>query len=239
MGLNIAVVTALYGTIDKLWSVCPTAYDPNAEWFCFTDKEREQIGLWGGRTPGIIDDGPAFPAWTQIVHEPRWDNRRTARHYKTMPHLYFPDADVWIWLDANVRLLITPTEAVERWLKGDLAIFKHPDRDCLYDEAQFCAKVGKDDKGTLGRQTVAYSADGMPTHWGLAETRCVIRRNTERMKSLSVGWWAEIEKRSIRDQVSLPFVCWQLGLRWDVIPGRAWVHNSSEWFWFRKHGRGK
>ena len=233
--MNIAVYTALYGTIDRLWSVCPTAYDSDAEWFAFMDKDRQQVGVWGGKAPQIIDDGPAFPAWTPIIHEPRWDNRRTARHYKTMPHLYFPDADVWIWLDANVRLLIPPSEAVAQWLKGDLAIFKHPDRDCLFDEARFCAKVGKDDKRTLGKQTVAYSAAGMPARWGLPETRCVIRRNTAKMRALNVDWWSEIENRSLRDQVSIPYVCWRLGVKWGVIPGRAWVHNSSREFWFKKH----
>jgi len=146
--------------------------------------------------------------------------RRTARHYKALPHRYMPDADVWIWLDGNVTLGVSPDAAVERWLNGDLATFDHWERNCLYDEAAFCAKIGKDDAGTLTQQMRRYGLAGMPRRWGLAATRVVIRRNTPAMVALNEAWWAEIEAGSVRDQVSLPFVCWQAGLRWDVIPGK-------------------
>ena len=158
--------------------------------------------------------------WEQRIVAAEWGPRRTARHYKALPHRYMPDADVWIWLDGNVQMSVTPKAAVARWLKGDLATFKHWDRSCLYDEAAFCAKIGKDVPFTLDEQTRRYRASGMPKHWGLAATRVVMRRNTPAIRALNEAWWAEMEAGSVRDQVSLPFVCWQAGLRWDVIPGK-------------------
>jgi hypothetical protein len=152
-----------------------------------------------------------------------------------MPQEFWPDADVWIWVDGNVRLLIPPSQAVDKWLKGDLAIFNHPDRECLYQEAEFCGKHGKDSSAVLNQQVKGYNAQGMPRKWGLAETRCVIRRNTGTIRDFNEQWWGELSTKSIRDQVSLPFICWGMGLRWDVIPGRTWVKNTSPWFWFRKH----
>ena len=117
----------------------------------------------------------------------------------------------------------------------DLAIFKHPDRACLYAEAEFCAKVGKDSPGTLGNQTRKYNAEGMPHGWGLPETRCVIRRQTPKMAELGDLWWAEMKAHSVRDQVSLPYVCWKLGVRWREIPGRCWARNKHKAFYYVKH----
>ena len=110
-----------------------------------------------------------------------------------------------------------PAAFVARYLHGDLAIPKHPDRDCAYVEAAFCARRGKDRAETLTRQAQAYRKAGLPERWGLAETRVVIRRNTPEIVALNEAWWAEIKRHSLRDQVSLPFVCWKSGVRWNVI----------------------
>lgn len=158
--------------------------------------------------------------WDQRIVVAEFGPRRTARHYKTLPHRYMPDADVWIWIDGNVQLGVTPEAAVARWLKGDLATLNHWERNCLYDEAAFCAKIGKDDAVTLQRQARGYALDGHPKGWGLAATRVVIRRNTPAIVALNEAWWDEIERHSVRDQVSLPYVCRQAGIRWDVIPGK-------------------
>jgi hypothetical protein len=131
--------------------------------------------------------------------------------------------------------------AVKRWLKSDLAIFDHPDRDCLYQEAFFCQKRGKGNKKKLKRQMQAYRKEQMPQVWGLAETKCVIRRNTDRMMGFNEAWWDQIDRYSLRDQVSLPYICWKMGLRWNVIPGRAGLETYpgelNRAFWYTKHER--
>jgi hypothetical protein len=217
-----------------------------ARYIAFTEVPRREVGLWtrgGANRPAMVrgsGKNPAlFPAWEQRIVPLKWGDRRTARHYKALPHRYIPDTDVWIWVDANVRLLIPPERAVVKWLgDGGLAVFNHPDRSCLYDEADFCGRKGKDGRDVLAKQIRKYAADGMPRKWGLAETRCVIRRNTPRMAELGEMWWAEIERHSFRDQVSLPCCCWKMGLRWKVIPGRVYVgeHRTNKDFWFVKHG---
>ncbi len=242
--MKIVVYTALFGDIDPLWSVCPKARG-EAEHVCYTGTQLQEVGLWGGSDkpemlPGT-EKTPGIPTWRFEHYDGAgMTYRRKARRVKTMIHELEPEADIWIWLDANVRLLIPPEEAVRRWLgDGDLAIFNHPDRKCLYSEARFCAQKGKDASATLEAQAKWYKKQGMPVDWGLAETRCVIQRNTDAMCDLGDRWWHEIEKRSVRDQVSLPFICWKMGIRWSVIPGRAWVKSTNDAFWFRRHTRGK
>jgi len=238
--MKVTVYTAIFGKRDRLWSVYPLAI-AGAEYVCFSDRPRRDQGLWTSRGNPAIRPGTkklVVPqVWDVRVVKSTWGPRRTARHYKTMPQLYMPDADVWIWVDGNVRLTLAPQRAVSRWLKsGDLATFKHPDRGCLYHEGVFCALKNKDSKEVLERQARAYRADGMPRSWGLAENRCVIRRNTPEIRELGELWWAEIREHSVRDQVSFPYVCWQLGLRWRIIPGRIWARNTHKHFYFSKHG---
>ena len=236
--MKVVVYTALIGDIDKLWAPLP-GYESVAH-VAFVDAPKVEAGLWGGRPPAIQPGSSravAKPVWEQRSVTPAWNNRRTARHYKACPHRYMPDADVWVWVDANVRARITPQQIIDRYLTADLVTFRHWDRDCLYDEAAFCAKVHKDATGTLTSQAARYAHAGMPRHWGLAATRVVIRRNTPEIVALNEAWWAEMEAASYRDQVSLPYVCWKAGLRWDVIPGVCKPGKPGDFLYLGHTGR--
>lgn len=239
--MNIVVYTALFGDKDVLWSVPPTATS-GARYIVFTEKKRREVGLWtsGGAygrpcsvLPGTAATSAVRPLWEQRIVEMPHGARRTARYYKTMVHEIL-DADVTVWVDANIRLLIKPAIAI-KWLgKGNLAAFKHPDRRCLYQEVRACIEFGKSDKAMLRRQAAVYRAAGMPASWGLASTRCVVRQNTADQRALNEAWWKQIREYSERDQVSLPFVCWKQGRKWATIPGYA---TRSKSFWFILHGR--
>jgi len=231
--MKIVVYTAIFGQIDKLWSVRPIARG-KATHVCFSDVPRKEMGLWDGRH-FLGKASPRSLTWK--VHQVKQqDNpRRTARHYKCLPHRYLPDADVWIWIDGNVRLAIPPEEAVRQWLHSDMATFNHPDRNCLYVEASFCAKHNKDTATVLEAQVARYRKVKMPARWGLAETRIMIRRNTPAICEFNEAWWKEIEHGSLRDQVSFPFVCWKKGIRWTTIPGTCGMTKCKGPFYFIRH----
>ena len=235
--MKVIVYTALIGNLDRLWSVMPGSAD--VQHVAFVDEPKREVGLWGGSPPNILPKtggATARPTWEQQVVKPKWDDRRTARHYKTLPHRYLPDADVSIWTDANVRMRMHPLELIKRYLKDhDLVTFTHWDRNCLYPEGAFCAKIGKDTRAVLEAQMARYRQEGMPGGWGLAATRVVIRRNTERIRELDEAWWTEIEHGSLRDQVSFPYVCWKLGMRWGVLPGRCCPRNTGTEYVCIKH----
>jgi hypothetical protein len=234
--MNIIVYTALFGNIDPLWAAAP--HKTQARFVVFTDTVRQEVGQWGGNPPRLSGGAQARPArWEQRVAPAEYGARRTARYYKCNPHLFFPDADVSIWVDSNVRLRLTPEQAVARWLKHDLATFKHPDRDCVYREARACVKMRKDDRAILEGQAAVYRAVGMPARWGLAETRVVIRRHTAAIAQLNDAWWQEIVHYSQRDQIAFPFTCWRLGTRWDVIPGRV-LGDKNPHVWHTNHRKG-
>jgi len=229
---NVIVYTAIIGNIDKLWSAMPGS--DNVRHIAFVDAPKYEVGLWGGKPPRITAIvKPQKPTWEQVVIKPVWDARRTARHYKAVPQRYLPEADVWIWVDGNVRARKNPMDVIKRYPGSELVTYKHWDRKCLYVEAAFCAKIGKDSKEILAKQVRRYRKAGMPDNWGLAATRVVIRRNTQAIRDLNEAWWQEIENYSLRDQVSLPFVCWKAGITWDILPGKCVAGDGGEFLYIR------
>jgi hypothetical protein len=236
------VYTALFGDKDPLWSVPPIA-SPGVKYIVFTEKPRREVGLWTHnfsleRSTILQGTGGVSPPnrfWEQHIVKVPFGNRRTARYYKIMAHKVLPRTDISIWVDGNFRMLLQPQRAVTYWLRGsNLAAFRHPDRKCLFEEAAICAEWRKGDTQKLGAQVRVYRKAGMPRGWGLASTRCVIRRHVKQISTLNEAWWTEIKMHSVRDQISLPYVCWRLGLRWGIIPGRAMHHKD---FWFIFHNR--
>jgi len=227
--MNIVVYTAIIGGIDSLWGVMPG--NNNVRHIAFVDAEKKEVRLPGDKSQHFT------PVWEQIVIRPQWDNRRTARHYKALPQRYIPDADMWVWVDGNVRSNVQILKVVNRYLDSDLVTFNHWDRHCLYVEAEFCAKINKDRRSILETQAERYRAAGMPRNWGLAATRVVIRRNTQAIRNLNEAWWQEMKNYSYRDQVSLPYVCWKAGIQWDVLPGKLYPGTKGE-FVCIKHDRG-
>jgi hypothetical protein len=234
--VNIVLYTAVFGNIDRLWTVW--AGDSAARFVAIVDSRKQETGHWRDDKGLHLREAASLPRWEQVIVNPKYGNRRTARHFKTMPHKYFPEADYWIWVDGNVRPKYTPEEMVEMWLPSNrrLAAFKHPDRKDLYEEARACKRFKKDTWDTLGSQVGKYRKEGHPKGYGLAETKVVIRRNDPKVHRMNSMWWKEILNHSVRDQVSLPYVCWKLNMEWAIIPGRC---DRSNEFVHIKHTKGR
>ncbi len=218
--MKIIVYTSIIGKIDRLWSRLPGI--TKAEFVALVDSKKREAGTWKGK-PSVINIKARYntPTWRQQLVKVVRDSRRTARHCKVMPNLHFPDADVWIWVDGNVRLRTQPEAFIKKYLKGDLATFRHPERKDVYEEARACIRFRKDSVKVLQNQVAGYRSEGFPSKSGLAETRVIIWRNTEKNRRLGELWWAEIKNKSCRDQISFPYLCWKLGIKWNVIPGRC------------------
>lgn len=134
------------------------------------------------------------------------DPRLNAKIYKILSHLFIA-ADVSIWVDGNVQLLVSPEELVSL-TSGDACAFHHWDRDCIYDEARVCIRSRLDHADTIRKQMDKYQREGFPRHAGLAAANVLIRRHTPEVCRMNERWWAEICAHSIRDQLSFP-VCFR------------------------------
>jgi len=165
----------------------------------------------------IIDDqvieGASFVAFTdqgsktwKIVkpYDKFKDDRRNSRIHKIMPHMFF-NSEYSIWMDGNFRLKVPAQEVIDTFLRDkDIAVWKHPDRDCVYVEAEACYKQDKDTPEALGEQSKEYRRRGIPANGGLYAAGIIIRRHTKRINELNEKWWAEYSRYSKRDQISFP-----------------------------------
>ena len=110
---------------------------------------------------------------------------------------------------------------------NDIALFKHPERSCLYDEANTLIELTKGPGGdydvldNIYRQLEFYKEEGFPKDFGLFELSASIRKNTPKIQAMNLRWWEIICRFSSRDQISLPFVLNSLNINVKVLPGFA------------------
>ena len=221
--MTVTIVTALYGRYDV--PRAQVEQDVDTQWLLYTDDR---------------DLRPPAP-W-QVVIERAWhpDPRRAAKHRKMCPpHL----TDDVIWVDANMQVTARTfaREALASRHDG-IALFRHPRRDDIYDEA--AASVGAESQGgkydgePIWEQVEHYRAEGHPPHSGLWAGGTIAWHLPE-AASIGHAWQSEVERWSTQDQLSLPVVLRRAGVRPGVFPvrqiegrGPGFLHNR----WLRIHG---
>ena len=115
-----------------------------------------------------------------------------------------------------------PTKVVETYLReSDIALFNHPERDCVYEEAELIKQVSFDYPELVDSQMIFYHTHSYPKNNGLYELPCRIQRNTPQIQALMLTWWELICKFSSRDQLSLPFALHMHNIIPSIMPGRA------------------
>lgn len=120
------------------------------------------------------------------------DPHRLSRHPKILTHEYFPDHEWSLYLDNTVRLTKNPMEILEEYAdKGSLWwSFRHPWRNCIYDEAEEVIKYDLDLELIVRNQMDFYKANGYPQHQGLnANTFLLRKHNDAAVISFSKLWF--------------------------------------------------
>ena len=205
---RIAVVTAIGGGKDQLQA--PVTRFESADYLAYTDDPDLRVEGWEVRR---------LPQWsTDAVYA----RRRHARAVKILQTMLVPGYDFYIWHDATHEVIMDPAELVRRFLPTDehhFAVYRHKSRGCIYDEAKAILEVRLDDPDNVRRQVRDYRRAGMPRNAGLWETGVLIRRNSEVTRRLELAWWDQLARYSSRDQLSLPFVEWSLGVPISLITG--------------------
>ena len=152
----------------------------------------------------------------------KFRNRRDAKVYKILPFAFLPDYDYYFWIDSTHILESNPYDIIEKYLKdSDVAVFEHPERDCIYVEGEFVKKIKYDHPNLLEDQLDFYRDMCYPRNNGLYELPVRVQRNNSLTQKMGWTWWEQICMFSSRDQISFPFVCHQLGIKPTILPGRA------------------
>ncbi len=191
----------------------------------------------------LITDVPVRSGWRNVV-EPSHDHPRlAAKRPRCRPDRY-TDCDASLWMDGSLHVLDDRfVQLVRQKLEQhEIVLWDHPeDRDCFLQEAEHCHDWGKYRDGPLLEQAQSYLAQGMPEHFGLWAAGCIGRRHNDRMRELGDAWLDEMQRWTIQDQVSLPYLFWKK----EIEPGTfgidqldndlvAWMAHAQE---LRDHRR--
>jgi len=238
---RVVIYTAISGDYDDLKE--PLIRCEDCDYVCFTDNLDLSSEVWK-----IIP-----------FEELGLDDVRKAREVKLRPQRYFPDYEYSIWVDSNIELIgdimgllkeyfayeesqscegsigiipaiLESSEAHQQQKEEVLFLsFKHPIRDCAYEEAEACILLKKDVPAIINKQMTRYSEEGFPRNAGLIESNVILRKhNNAVLQGVMENWWHEVENESKRDQLSFNYVCWKLSFEYNIMPGES--RGKSDYF---------
>lgn len=213
---RIVAYTAISGDKDDL--IEPRKKPRGCDLYAFTESDNQSKNY---RTFSVISE----------FDEPVM----RAKRYKILPHHFFAGHEISVWLDGNLEMIGDIEALVERYLQGvNMAVFKHPDgRGCVYEEAEACIEMKKDDPERIRKQVEGYRTMKYPEKNGLVACSVLIRRHKAYDCILAMErWWREIVEGSYRDQLSFPVVAWQTDLKYNVIDEDF---RDCAWFRWRPH----
>ena len=211
---STVVYSAIFGGINEPW---PAPRIAGVDFLLFTDDVSLRASGW--RTVVCL---PAFD-----------DPRKCAKLFKVLAHRHLADYDLSLWVDGTSCPRRDPRPWMASVLKSGIATFAHPERDCVYDEARICIERGFD-RDVIDAQMARYRDAGYPANYGLSTCSVIARaHNAAHIVAAMEEWWQEIERGSIRDQLSFNYVLWKRGVVSGRIPGHVYWNAM---FWYVPHG---
>jgi hypothetical protein len=171
-------------------------------------------GFDGLREDQIITNNANYVAFVDMpVASYVWDVRKIykkfidpnleAKIFKVLPW-QFMDTEYSIWMDGSEAIKCDPKMLIDKFLTGyDIAIFKHFNRDDIYDEYIVDLEYRQREPAYFREnQRQKYIDEGVPKKTGLFECGVIIRRHTPAIKRLCETWWSEITAYTSSDQCS-------------------------------------
>ena len=218
---NKVVYTCITGDYDSLLE--PTYLCDDFDYICFTDNQNMTSDVWEIRSLPKETDG-----LSQVKKQ---------RYVKINPHKCLSEYDLSIWVDGNIELNGDLNKFLDNTLKDDCAIYipKHPQRDCIYNEAEAVLSMKKDTIGNVIPQIDEYEKEGFPRNYGLVQSNIIVRKhNDKNCIKLMECWFDELKNKSHRDQLSFNYVCWKnQDVNFEYLDKDI---CKSKWFyWHGKH----
>jgi hypothetical protein len=204
------VYTAIYGNYDNLIEV--EDLTTNCDFVCFTDNPNLE-----SKTYKII--------YLPVPIEDKW---RAAKLLKLFPHLFLPDYEYSLWIDASVSIKkIDFSELINKYLQQvNLAVYRHPDRKSVVDELEACTRYNKDSHQLMRNQVESYISKGFKDDQGLVAATVILRKHHETdVRRFSKKWWNEILTYSKRDQLSFNYVAWKTKLQYRFFDGSLYEND--------------
>ena len=171
-------------------------------------------------------------SWEVRVFDSRdLEPERECRRPKLAPHRFLPEYEWSLYVDNRLRFRSDPREIFEAYgSESEFVCFRHPDRDCAYEEAEVVIERGYEKEWRVREQMDHYRRHGFPQHAGLAAGTMLLRRhNSPRIVALDEEWFEHVLRFSRRDQLSLDFCAWRHDLRYGTFSGGLRQNELIRW----------
>lgn len=213
------VYTCITGGYDSL--IEPTYLTSDFDYVCFTDNTDMKSGVWQIRPLPKEVEG-----LSQIKKQ---------RYIKINAHKVLKEYDLSIWVDGCVTVKGDLNELLKNVLKDDCAVYvpQHPNRKCIYAEADACISMKKDVKENITQQIERYKNEGFPKNYGLLQSNIMVRKHNDRdCIKLMETWFEELKNGSHRDQLSFNYASWKENTI-KIIYMDKLIYKSKWFFWGR------
>ena len=165
------------------------------------------------------------------IKAPKLQNRYCKMH----GHAIFKQYEYSIYLDGNVRILQDISDYINLTNESGIAFYKHEVRDCIYDEGMAVMFLNKVDPHKIKLQLREYAEKGMPAKYGLLAGGAIFRNHKRNLgNQIMENWWREYIKWPTRDQISLMYVLWNMGIDVmdiGIVGGGKSRFQDSKIFW--------
>lgn len=218
---KIVVYTSIFGNYDPL--IEPLFVSDKCEYWAITDQNIPENSIWKKYNTKRLSGFDGM------------DGYHKSKFCKMFPNILFPDNDYSIWVDGNVQIIADLYPLVDR-LENDkfIAAFQNPFHDCIYTEMNYNICENNVDIDALTKQVEEYKREGLPKHFGMRELTIIVREHS-RLECINLMklWWDQVNKYTMRDQISFPYIIWKSGMSMkDVqIIGENWKWNPR-FMWY-------
>lgn len=199
---KIVVYTCVTGNYDKVLE--PLYHNDNVDYIIYTNCQNIELKTW--KRLEIPDNIKQLN-----------NNVLINRYIKMHPREFFENEyDYAIYIDGNIQTISDISDFIcKTKSETGLALHRHYVRDCIYWEEKACELYKKGDIKKLRDQVNKYKKEGMPENYGLLECNVIVSNlKSDIAEKILDNWWEEfVESKSMRDQISLPYVLWKMNYK--------------------------
>jgi len=193
-----AVYTFIIGDYDTLKT--PNVMTEGWDYICFTDNPKLRSTCWDVRLS------------TRQGADHALEDKKFAIKHMILFHEYLDGYELSLSIGGQGQINCNLDDLFRQHFKedDDMMICCHPEQDCIYDEAEVCKALEKDDPPRIDAQMQRYREAGYPPHNGLYTSGIIGRRHDrQNLKDMCAFWFEEFKRGSKRDQLSLNYAIWR------------------------------
>ena len=157
----------------------------------------------------------AHSSWTICrVQKPHDEDGRSNRFFKWLSHMILPEYDYVLYFDSKVIMRNDLNKLVKCLFEDNPNLmglfFRHPHRNCIYDELQALSVPKQDSQQNIDRMRQLFKKHQFPKNLGLTENNIFIRYNkNEEFNNVFDEIYYVVHKYTRRDQLVFMFCLWK------------------------------